>query len=230
MPLFERIITRAQTRLPKKTTTSTTTSTPDEPCSPRYGWCLLLLLAGERSSGAAEGGDDDSALDQADVAYSANSFMAVVKPVTLCMTLSAFITVSLYSDAEGATNRCVCACTSKRAYEVHAPPPHSVWLPQESCLGSVARRSHVRKTIVPIHAPISVEWAGWLATHLQEYPHDLKAMPLFRRSRGGCSALSVYEVYDESAANLDPSSVRLGKSLVNAFMIVLVLAGKRWRE
>lgn len=52
--------------------------------------------------------DDDSgdgALDQADVAYSANSFMAVVKPVSLCMTLSAFITVSLYSDAEGATNR-----------------------------------------------------------------------------------------------------------------------------
>lgn len=39
------------------------------------------------------------------MAYSANSFMAVVKPVTLCMTLSAFITVSLYSDADGATNR-----------------------------------------------------------------------------------------------------------------------------
>ena len=39
------------------------------------------------------------------------------------------------------------------------------------------------------------------------------------------SALSVYEVYDESAAALDTSSVRLGKSLVNAFMIVLVLAG-----
>eukprot|EP00752_Nemacystus_decipiens_P008581 g7662.t1 len=86
--------------------------------------------------------EDSGALDQADVAYSANSFMAVVKPVTLCMTLSAFITVSLYSDANGATN----------------------------------------------------------------------------------SALSVYEVYDESAATLDPSSVRLGKSLVNAFIIVLVLA------
>jgi len=41
------------------------------------------------------------------VAYSANSFMAVVKPVTLCMTLSALLAVSLYSDAEGATNRCV---------------------------------------------------------------------------------------------------------------------------
>lgn len=35
----------------------------------------------------------------------------------------------------------------------------------------------------------------------------------------------MYEVYDESAATLDPSSVRLGKSLVNAFMIVVVLAG-----
>lgn len=55
-----------------------------------------------------ESSQDDGALDQADVAYSANSFMAVVKPVTLCMTLSAFITVSLYSDAEGATNRCLC--------------------------------------------------------------------------------------------------------------------------
>ncbi|CBN74004.1 conserved unknown protein [Ectocarpus siliculosus] len=89
-----------------------------------------------------ENGQDDGALDQADVAYSANSFMAVVKPVTLCMTLSAFITVSLYSDAEGATN----------------------------------------------------------------------------------SALSVYEVYDESTTTLDPSSVRLGKSFVNALIIVLVLA------
>ncbi|CAN0198376.1 unnamed protein product [Scytosiphon promiscuus] len=89
-----------------------------------------------------EGGSSDGALDQADVAYSANSFMAVVKPVTLCMTLSALITVSLYSDAEGATNR----------------------------------------------------------------------------------ALSVYEVYDEADATLDPSSVRLGKSLVNALIIVLVLA------
>lgn len=42
------------------------------------------------------------------------------------------------------------------------------------------------------------------------------------------SALSIYEVYDESANTLDPSSVRLGKSLVNAFMIVLVLAGEVW--
>lgn len=50
-------------------------------------------------------GGQDAALDQADVAYSANSFMAVVKPVTLTMTLSAAITVALYSDAEGATNR-----------------------------------------------------------------------------------------------------------------------------
>ena len=39
------------------------------------------------------------------MAYSANSFMAVVKPVTLTMTLSAAITVSLYFDAAGATNR-----------------------------------------------------------------------------------------------------------------------------
>ncbi|CAN0113460.1 unnamed protein product, partial [Ectocarpus fasciculatus] len=89
-----------------------------------------------------EYGQDDGALDQADVAYSANSFMAVVKPVTLCMTLSAFITVSLYSDAEGATN----------------------------------------------------------------------------------SALSVYEVYDDSTTTLDPSPVRLGKSFINALIIVLVLA------
>lgn len=35
----------------------------------------------------------------------------------------------------------------------------------------------------------------------------------------------MYEVYDESDETLDPSSVRLGKSLVNAFIIVLVLAG-----
>lgn len=41
----------------------------------------------------------------------------------------------------------------------------------------------------------------------------------------GSRALSVYEVYDESDATLDPSSVRLGKSLVNALIIVLVLAG-----
>lgn len=49
--------------------------------------------------------DGDEPLDHADVAYSANSFMAVVKPVMLTMTLSAALTVSLYSDAEGATNR-----------------------------------------------------------------------------------------------------------------------------
>lgn len=36
----------------------------------------------------------------------------------------------------------------------------------------------------------------------------------------------MYEVYDESTTALDPSSVRLGKSLINAFIIVLVLAGK----
>lgn len=39
------------------------------------------------------------------------------------------------------------------------------------------------------------------------------------------SALSVYEVYHESSNTVDTSRVRLGKSLVNAFMIVLVLAG-----
>lgn len=67
----------------------------------------LPLLAGEDSRVAED--EDDGALDQADVAYSANSFMAVVKPVTLCMALSAFITVSLYSDAAGATNRYCCS-------------------------------------------------------------------------------------------------------------------------
>lgn len=63
---------------------------------------------GGGENAADDGLDNGSgALDQADVAYSANSFMAVVKPVTLCMTLSALITVSLYKDTEGATNRCV---------------------------------------------------------------------------------------------------------------------------
>lgn len=38
------------------------------------------------------------------------------------------------------------------------------------------------------------------------------------------SAFAVYEVYDESST-LDSSTVRLGKSLVNAFLIVGVLAG-----
>lgn len=52
-------------------------------------------------------------------------------------------------------------------------------------------------------------------------------MPSFAARTIISSALSVYEIYDESADTLDPSSVRLGKSLVNAFMIVLVLAGAR---
>lgn len=49
--------------------------------------------------------------------------------------------------------------------------------------------------------------------------------PRMLHSSREISALSVYEVYDESSTSPDTSSVRLGKSLVNAFMIVLVLAG-----
>lgn len=35
----------------------------------------------------------------------------------------------------------------------------------------------------------------------------------------------MYEVYHESSNTVDTSRVRLGKSLINALMIVLVLAG-----
>lgn len=88
---------------------------------------ILLLLPGESSRAAED--EDDGALDHADVAYSANSFMAVVKPVTLCMTLSAFITVSLYSDAEGATNRYISPCVRTHVSS-----------------GSITRRLQARRT------------------------------------------------------------------------------------
>lgn len=131
----------------RSTTTNTTaTAMSTSPLVPRddnaeRGDGVPLLDRGRDSDSAER--EAVGTLDPADVAYSANSFMAVLKPVTLTMVLSAAITVSLYSDTEGATN----------------------------------------------------------------------------------SALSMYEVYHESSNTVDTSRVRLGKSLINALMIVLVLAG-----